>query len=72
MKNYQIKKSISKVAEKNHLPKDIICDEMQKAIDTAWETKEPEAVKKQQELFPNGKPSVKDFIKKIAEISKGQ
>lgn len=72
MKNYQIKESINKVAKENHLPKNTVLDEMQKALDAAWESKEPEAMKKQQELFPSGKPSVEEFIKRIAELSKGQ
>lgn len=72
MKNDQINKSISEVAENNRLPKDIVRDEMQKAIDAAWESKEHEAVKKQQELFPDGKPSVEDFVKEITGISKRQ
>lgn len=41
--------------------------EMQKAIDSAWDTKDELALKRQQELFPNGKPTVEEFIAKISK-----
>ena len=42
-------------------------DEMQKAIDAAWNTKDELALKRQLELFPNGKPTVEEFIAKISK-----
>ena len=69
MKSKQINKHINKVAKQNHLSKDSVKEEMQKALDAAWESNDPEALKKQHELFPDGKPSVEEFIKKISEVA---
>lgn len=42
-------------------------DEMQKAIDAAWDTKDELALKRQKELFPNGKPTVEEFIAVVSK-----
>jgi len=40
--------------------------EMQRTIDIAWSTTDPDIRKRQQELFPSGKPSVDEFIEVIS------
>lgn len=42
--------------------------EMQKAIDLAWKNPTPEHKMFQELWFPNGKPTVDEFIQKVAEI----
>ena len=41
--------------------------EMQKALDHAWENASAEEKQRQNELFPEGKPSLENFIKTVAE-----
>ena len=42
--------------------------EMQKAIDLAWANPTPEQKLFQELYFPNGKPTVEEFIKTISTI----
>ena len=42
--------------------------EMQKAIDLAWENPTPEEKLFQEFYFPNGKPTVDEFIRKVAQL----
>ena len=42
--------------------------EMQKAIDLAWENPTPEEKLFQEFYFPNGKPTVDEFIQKVAQL----
>ena len=44
--------------------------EMQKALDLAWENPTPEQKAFQQMYFPNGKPTVDEFVNAIATIVK--
>ena len=44
--------------------------EMQKAIDAAWTSNEPECRLWQEKLFPNGKPSVEEFVATIAQYAR--
>lgn len=39
---------------------------MQAAIDVAWASEDAETRRLQRELFPDGKPSVDDFVARIA------
>ena len=41
---------------------------MQAAIDAAWRSDEPDVRRLQREMFPDGKPSVEDFVAKIADF----
>lgn len=43
--------------------------EMQKAIDLAWSHPTPEEKIFQELYFPKGKPTVEEFIRKVAELS---
>ena len=44
--------------------------EMQKAIDLAWENPPPEEKRFQEFYFPNGKPTVEEFIRKVGDLLK--
>ena len=44
--------------------------EMQKAIDLAWENPSPEEKLFQELYFPNGKPTVEEFIRKVGDLIK--
>ena len=39
---------------------------MQEALDEAWATADPAAKQRQQQLFPDGKPSLEQFIVTLA------
>lgn len=45
-------------------------DEMQNAIDTAWSSFDETVIQKQRLLFPNGKPTVEEFIATISKYVK--
>lgn len=40
--------------------------DMQEALDEAWATADPAAKQRQQEMFPDGKPSLEHFIARVA------
>ena len=44
--------------------------EMQKALDMAWENPTEEQKSFQKKYFPNGKPSVDEFVQAISAIVK--
>ena len=44
--------------------------EMQKAIDMAWNHPTKEQKLFQEKYFPNGKPSVEEFIKTVSAIAR--
>ena len=45
--------------------------DMQEVIDAAWSSADPAARARQNELFPNGKPTVEEFLNRVAaEIKK--
>ena len=45
--------------------------EMQKAIDLAWANPTQEQKVFQQKHFPNGKPTVEEFVKTVSGLVKG-
>lgn len=61
------KKSIIETAKQHGVSEQHVRDEMQKAIDAAWNTDDEQALKRQKELFPNGKPTVEEFIAVISQ-----
>ena len=46
--------------------------DMQEALDAAWATDDPAAKKLQEELFPDGKPSLEQFIVTLGRYIKDQ
>ena len=44
--------------------------EIQTALDAAWDNPDPAIRERQRAIFPNGKPSVEEFIRVMAERAK--
>ncbi|MCL2408199.1 MAG: hypothetical protein FWC96_01090 [Oscillospiraceae bacterium] len=44
--------------------------EIQAAVDAAWENPDPATQARQRELFPDGKPSIDEFVRVMAEKSR--
>ena len=64
-------KVIKKTAKNNGVSEQHVRQEMQKALDAAWNTTDEAAMKRQKELFPNGKPTLDEFVGKISQIIVG-
>lgn len=58
-------------SEHGTTPTEVI-KEMQIVLDAAWNNPDAAARQKQRELFPKGKPTVEEFIRKISELAKGR
>ena len=65
------KNAIKKTAKNNGVSEQHVRDEMQKALDAAWSTTDEEALKRQRELFPDGKPTLEEFIRKVSQMTSG-
>lgn len=65
------KSAIKKTAKKHGVTEQHVRDEIQKALDAAWDTKNEETLKRQQELFPDGKPTIEEFIHKVSQVASG-
>lgn len=61
-------RTITKTAKYHGISEQFIRDEMQKALDAAWNTTDEKTLKRQRELFPDGKPTLEKFIQKIAQL----
>jgi len=46
--------------------------EMQAALDIAWNSADSVITAKQRQLFPNGKPSVEEFLRVMSDLSPSQ
>lgn len=64
-------KVIKKTAKNNGVSEQHVRVEMQKALDAAWNTTDEAAMKRQKELFPNGKPTLDEFIQKVSRMASG-
>ena len=64
-------KAIKRAAKNNGVSEQHVRDEMQKALDAAWNSSDEEALKRQRELFPDGKPTLEEFIRKVAQTASG-
>ena len=58
------------IAAKNGVSVGEVVREMQIALDATWDHPDPAARKNQLKLFPNGKPSVEEFIRVMAKQMK--
>lgn len=65
------KKAIKNTAKNHGVSEQHVREEMQKALDAAWNTNDITALKRQRELFPNGKPTLEEFIRKISQTVSG-
>ena len=58
---------LKKIAAQHGVSVDGVVREMQDLIDATWDNPDPTARKKQRALFPNGKPSIEEFICVVAK-----
>ena len=58
---------LKKIAAKHGVSVGDVVREMQDIIDATWDNPDPAAKKKQRELFPNGKPSIEEFIRAVTK-----
>ena len=58
---------LKKIATYHGVSVDEVVRDMQDTIDATWDNPDPTARKRQQELFPNGKPSIEEFIRVMAK-----
>ena len=65
--NKQSNELFKKIADHHGVSVDEVVRDMQDTIDATWDTLDPVAKERQQELFPNGKPSIEEFIRVIAK-----
>lgn len=65
------KRAVRKTAKSHGICEQQAREEMQKALDAAWDTTDEKALKRQRELFPGGKPTLEEFIHKISETASG-
>ena len=66
--NKQSNELFKKIATHHGVSVDNAVRDMQDMIDATWHNPDPEAWKRQQELFPNGKPSIEEFIRVMAKL----
>ena len=63
----QLNELFKKIAAQHGVSVDEVVREMQDTIDVTWNNPEPTARKKQDALFPNGKPSIEEFIRVVTK-----
>lgn len=64
------KSAISRTADHYGVSEAEVRQEMQIALDMAWESTDPEVKRMQAELFPEGKPTLEQFIVALADLAK--
>lgn len=62
----ELKPLLNQIAKKNHTTPEEVYQEMQLLLDETWNTADPVFKQNQQQLFPNGKPTVAEFIARLA------
>ena len=65
--NKQSNELFKKIATHHGVSVDEVVRDMQDTIDATWHNPDSEAKKNQQKLFPNGKPTVEEFIRVMAK-----
>lgn len=65
-KNNCAKNALAVVARREGISKQQVEKDIQEIIDIAWKTQDPRAKQKQETLFGKQKPSVEDFILRLA------
>ena len=57
------------IADKNGVSLERVKQDIQEAINDAWDNPDPVIRARQRELFPNGKPSIAEFIHKMSQTA---
>ena len=68
--NKKFSKIIKETANEHQVTPKKVVNEIQKTIELTWSNPDPKIKAAQQKLFPNGKPSVEEFIRTIATHAK--
>ena len=55
------------VAAKHGISVEEVVRDMQETLDAAWDSTDEATREKQRKLFPNGKPSIEEFIRTMAK-----
>ena len=66
MDKKQLDGLLEQIAAQNGVSVDDVAREMQSTIDATWNNPDPTARESQRKLFPNGKPSIDEFILVVA------
>ncbi len=64
-------RAVKKTAKRHGVSEQYARNELQKALDAAWSTNDEAALKRQRELFPNGKPTIEEFVRKVSQMAAG-
>ena len=62
MTNKKYDEMIKEIADKRGITADEVRQQIEIAINMAWESKDPNVIKFQQKLFKNGKPHLNEFL----------
>ena len=65
--NKQSDELFKRIAARHGVSADEVTRDLQDMIDATWNNPDPATRKRQQELFPNGKPSVEEFIRVVTK-----
>ena len=66
MKNY--KKAIKRLAQRHDVAASEVKRDMTYAINSAWNNPDPAVQEFQRKLFPNGKPSIDEFLLVLTQV----
>ena len=69
---FDIEKIIKTIAAQENSTSENVNEEIQKAIDIAWASKNKQEIENQKKLFPNGKPTVAEFLIAIHDAIKSK
>lgn len=69
-KNIEFSAIYGQIARENGTSPAKVMKEMQIALDAAWDNPDVAVRRKQRELFPDGKPTLEEFICKVSELAK--
>jgi len=66
--NKELRLILSEIAHKNGVTLEQVEQDIQDAIDGAWDN--PDFRERQKKLFPDGKPTIEEFIMKMSQFVK--
>ena len=70
MQKSRLDEIFEQLATDNGVPASVVVHAVQNIIDATWDDPDPVAREKQRKLFPNGKPTIEEFIRVTATQSK--